>query len=162
ERGRRMLRERLGRRGLTFPAALMALGLAQAADATIRPDLLAATVKGAVSLASGAEVPEIPAKVVELVNFRAGAASMRARGALAVRTFCCSGIAAVGLCGVLFLPSGSDPDPPPAQPRKPRAASAVEDASRPTAFRDAAPQCGLEAIAEDAARADPKWRLASL
>lgn len=158
ERGRRMLRERLGRRGLTFPAALMALGLAQATDAAICPDLVAVIVKGAVGLALGAEVPEVPAKVMELVKFGVSAASMNARGVLAI---CFSAIAAVGLCVGLFLTSGSEPDPPPPPPKL-RAALAVEDTSRAVAFRDVAPFCGLEAIAEETARTNRKWQLESL
>src|SRR5262249_8710154 len=105
ERGRRMLRDRLTRRGLTFPAALMALGLAQAADAAIRPDLLASTVKAAVGLASGAGASELPARVVELVNFGVSATAMSARGVLAL---CVSAFVVVGLSVGFFFLSGSE------------------------------------------------------
>src|SRR5262249_42461491 len=63
--------------------------------------------------------------------------------------------------GLSFM-SGAEPDQnsPPKSRDVVLAGEGVS--SRTTAFRDIAPVCGLEAIAEDTARANPNWRLASL
>jgi RNA polymerase sigma factor (sigma-70 family) len=128
-RARDRLRARLTRQGLAPPAGLMPAGLAAE---SVPPELVAATVRGAVALASGAAGGVVPASVLTLVEGVRRAMLMHAwKVALAVlvalgATGTGVGVLVARTAGLLTPEQPPDPkparalvNPPPAVPAKP-------------------------------------------
>jgi RNA polymerase sigma factor (sigma-70 family) len=151
ERGRKMLRERLERRGLSFAAALTALALAQEACAAIVPQLVVPTLKVTAELLSGAAATSaLSARVLELANLGIHSTSTKTVGILAV----ISATAALGVTVTLWIAAMAGPVS--------SKSDALPDTGAPlAAFRDIAEESGLEAIANSTDRENPNWKLAS-
>src|SRR5262249_57388402 len=110
ERGRRLLRTRLARRGLTVSAALLAVLLAQHTTASPVPALLATTTtRAALLFAPGNPSAALSAQVVRLAGFglSAGAGKAKLLGAAAVL---------LGIIGVAGRLPGAPPGPAPPTP----------------------------------------------
>jgi RNA polymerase sigma factor (sigma-70 family) len=125
ERGRELLRQRLGRRGIALSAGLAGLALTGGAGAAVPADLAAATVEAAARLAAGTTMA-VPPRAAALLQVTLGGAWARLRLATAVVMAACVLGAALGLCGAV-----ASPIPSPAEAA--RAAPRAEGPKRPGA-----------------------------
>jgi RNA polymerase sigma factor (sigma-70 family) len=117
ERGRELLRRRLGRRGMGLSAGLAGLALTESGRAAVAPGLAAATVEAAVQVASG------------------GTAAVSARAAALLQAALCGGwtrlrLAAAAALAVCVLGAGLSLRGPAASPA-PSPAGAAQAARRP-------------------------------
>jgi RNA polymerase sigma factor (sigma-70 family) len=114
ERGREVLRGRLGRRGVTLSAVLLATGMSQqSASARWSPALVAATVRAAKSLLAGGpgRTGHISGRVTALANAAAGAGRVLRFKMLATLLLA---VGAAGTAGWLarLLPARAQDDSP--------------------------------------------------
>jgi RNA polymerase sigma factor (sigma-70 family) len=131
ERGRQLLRDRLGRRGLALAAGLLAPLLGEPATAASLPaSLAAATARFAVSFASGSATLAVPAKAAALAN-KTLQALLLAKWKLPLVVLLVAGLVLAGVGG-LALPArvASQPEEA-AQAPPPDAAPAERVADNP-------------------------------
>src|SRR5262249_4488400 len=96
EQGRNGLRARLARRGIALPAALLALGVTQAAKAAVPEALAAATVKAGLDAAAGTGAATAAGAVADAVLRGAGATRLKLLAVLLVFGVLVFGTALVG------------------------------------------------------------------
>jgi RNA polymerase sigma factor (sigma-70 family) len=151
ERGRRLLRARLARRGLTVSAALLAMLLAQHAAAGPLPAVLATTtVKASLLFAAGATAAPLSARAVGLADLAPSAGAGKAKllgGAVAL-------LSLVGMA-VGWLVSARAPDPP--DPLTEAAAPAPATLAASNRFEDATEEAGLGALLRQHHARFPGW-----
>jgi RNA polymerase sigma factor (sigma-70 family) len=124
ERGRKLLRERLNRRGLSLPAGLLAAQLAPAGAHAVPPSLLVATSRAGVSLRAGAGLQGLVSnRVLALSGTAAGAATAVKFAAGALVLICALAAANAGL----LLGRITEADPPAAQGDGPPAPAGAKE-----------------------------------
>ncbi len=106
ERGRQLLRQRLGRRGITLSAGLAGLALTGSGRAAVAPGLSAATVEAAVRVAAGGTAA-VSARAAALLQATLCGTWTRLRlAAAAALAVCLLGASlGLGLCGPAALPA---------------------------------------------------------
>jgi RNA polymerase sigma factor (sigma-70 family) len=152
ERGRRLLRTRLARRGLTVSAALLVLMLAQQATASPVPAVLAATtINASLLFARGKSATALSARAVSLAGWwlSAGASTAKLLGAALLL------VSLIGLAIGLFV-SARDPDS--AHPATDR--TTEDSTSLPALHRfvDATEESGLGALLRQHRARFPGWQ----
>jgi RNA polymerase sigma factor (sigma-70 family) len=148
EQARELLRGRLGRRGLTLPAALLSLGmLGTSVQAAVSPALVVSTGKAAALVAAGAAAtPVVSSNVVFLAEAVIQAMSF-AKVKLALVVVLALSMLGLGVTGAMHLRAGASPQVPPAD--VPRAQAPAERPGLPAEGADVAPPPALtpEALA---------------
>lgn len=153
ERGRQLLRTRLARRGLTAPAALLAMLMAQHATASPLPAALAATTtQGSLLFAAGKTPAALSIQAIGLAGFWLSAGVGKAKLIAA----------AVVLLGIIGLAIGSlvsistrAPEPPQPVTEPPTPEKAVLPAIN--RFTDATNESCLDAVLRRHSDRFPKW-----
>ena len=134
EQGRNGLRARLARRGIALPAALLALGVTQAAKAAVPEALAAATVKAGLDAAAGTGAATAAGAVADAVLRGAGATRLKLLAVLLVFGVLVFGTALVGHQTQAQRPAAPlakpvvEPPPLPAAPPAEEADDAKKDA----------------------------------
>jgi RNA polymerase sigma factor (sigma-70 family) len=152
ERGRKLLRTRLARRGLPISAALLVMLLAQHATATPVPAVLATTtLKASLLFAIGTTAAALPAQVVRLACLELSAGARRAKllGAAVVLLGLGGMVAGVLVCA--RIPESPNPE---------TALTANVSAVLPAIdrFADATEESGLRALLSQHYKRFPGWQ----
>jgi RNA polymerase sigma factor (sigma-70 family) len=111
EQARELLRQRLARRGLTLPAAMLALGtLATTLQAAVPPALAGATVKATLLVAAGAAAAPVVSTNVVLLAEAASKGTLLVKGKVAPALVLALVVLGVGVTGAaLRLATRADP-----------------------------------------------------
>jgi RNA polymerase sigma factor (sigma-70 family) len=123
EKGRNGLKARLARRGIALPAALLALGVTQAAKAAVPEALAAATVKAARDAAAGTCAASAAGAAAEALLRGAGAGRFKVLAALLALGALVVGTALVAHQAQAQRPPADAPAAPGAEPQPNKAAA---------------------------------------
>jgi RNA polymerase sigma factor (sigma-70 family) len=119
EQARELLRRRLGRRGLTLPAALLSLGmLGTAAQAAIPPTLAAATAKAVALVAAGTTATSVVSPQVVSLSEGVLKSMWLAKVKVVLAVVLALAVVGVGVTGMVHLRAGTkSPAPNPEAPK---------------------------------------------
>jgi RNA polymerase sigma factor (sigma-70 family) len=165
ERGRKLLKARLLRRGVELSAALLALTLSQSKSSAALPATLTATTLKAVSVAFGSAAGTIPAEMLQLAE-----CGIRATGISplkwAVTTALVMCLAALG-AGAVWTAGFRSPAAQSAAHGNAGDDRTTSDqggraGARDLPFVDVTRESGLETILDEKYAATPKWWLSGL
>ncbi len=166
ERGRKLLRARLLRRGVELSAALLALTVTQSKSAAALPATLTAATLKAIAIASGTTAGTIPAQVLQLVEFGLQATGISPLQLTALLSLVLSVVVlgAAAVWTVAFPPATGQPASPttPAEKAPSTNQPVLADALPGGSFLDVTRQSGLEGILDDKYASTPKWWLSGL